>query len=304
MKINSRLYRGSADLQAILQLITCIRPRQRLADYPSLVDLEELLSLPEVQRRTRLWLTDTGQLNAYAFVDEMSNLYWEADPGQGTSFEESVLEWVIAEARRAALERRQDDLPGISCRSDDLRRMNLLEQHGFQGQPGALHLMRPLDQPIPAPVLPPGFSLRPSLGAAEAEAWVQLHRLAHGTEYMTIERRLSILNVEGFDPALDLVVAAPDGRLAAYCVGSINQRENALTGCKTGYTDPLATHPDFQRRGLCRALLCAAMALLRQRGMQTARLGTSQENQAMRKAAEAVGFQVEAESWWYELPLA
>jgi ribosomal protein S18 acetylase RimI-like enzyme len=159
-----------------------------------------------------------------------------------------------------------------------------------------------LDQPIPAPVLPSGFSLRPSLGAAEAEAWVALHRLAHKTDYMTVERRLSIIEVEGFDPRLDLVAVAPDGRLAAYCVGSISKGENELTGCKAGYTDPVATHPDFQRRGLCRALLCASMQLLRERGMEVARLGTSLENQAMRRAAEAVGFRVESETLWYELP--
>lgn len=303
MKIDSRPYQDHADLEAILQMITRIRPPQRLVDYPSRVDLEELLSLTEVQERTQLWLAGPGQLAGYALVDELSNLYWETDPGLGEAFEQSVLAWVIAQARRAAQERQEGDPPGISCRSDDARRMRLLEQHGFTRQPGALHLVRPLDQPIPTPVLPPGFSLRPSLGAAEADAWVSLHRAAHGTEYMTVERRLSILNVEDFDPALDLVAVAPDGRLAAYCVGSISHTENALTGCKNGYTDPVATHPDFQRRGLCQALLCAAMQLLRQRGMQTARLGTSQENQAMRKAAEAVGFQVEAESWWYELPL-
>jgi mycothiol synthase len=302
MSIASRPYQGTADQEAIIELLTRIRPPQRLADYPSLVDLEELFSLPEVRARTRLWITEQGRLAGYAIVDELSNLHWEADPDLGDAFEESLLEWAIAEARQAAQERQQSDPPGISCRSDDRRRLAMLERHGFRGQPGALHLGRPLDRPIPAPVLPPGFSLRPSRGAAEAEAWVALHRLAHKTDYMTVERRLSIISVEGFDPRLDLVAVTPDGRLAAYCVGSISARENELTGCKVGYTDPLATHPDFQRRGLCRALLCAAMQLLRERGMETARLSTSHENQAMRRAAEAVGYQVESETFWYELP--
>jgi ribosomal protein S18 acetylase RimI-like enzyme len=302
MSIASRPYQGTVDQEAIIQLIARIRPRQRLADYPSVVDLQELFSLAEVQRRTRLWFQDPGRLAGYAFVDDLSNLYWEADPESGSAFEGALLDWVIAEADQAAQERRQSDPPGISCRSDDRRRITLLEQRGFRGQPGALRLARSLEQPIPAPVLPPGFSLRPSRGAAEAEAWVALHRAAHQTELMTVERRLSITGVEDYDPALDLVAVAPDGRLAAYCVGSISRRENELTGCKAGYTDPAATHPDFQRRGLCRALLCAVMQLLRERGMETARLGTSRENQAMRLAAEGVGFRVESETFWYELP--
>jgi ribosomal protein S18 acetylase RimI-like enzyme len=302
MKIDGRPYQDASDLETIVQFLSRIRRRQRLADYPSVVDLQELFSLAVVQRRTRLWSQDPGRLAGYAFVDDLSNLHWEADPDLGDAFEEALLEWAIAEARQAAQERQQSDPPGISCRSDDRRRIVLLEQRGFRGQPGALHLARSLERPIPTPVLPPGFSLRPSRGAAEAEAWVALHRAAHQTELMTVERRLSIIGVTGFDPALDLVAVAPDGRLAAYCVGSISRRENELTGCKVGYTDPVATHPDFQRRGLCRALLCAVMQSLRERGMDTARLGTSRENQAMRLAAEGVGFRVESETFWYELP--
>jgi ribosomal protein S18 acetylase RimI-like enzyme len=301
MRIESHLYRNSVDLQAIIVLITQVRPRQRLADYPGLVDLQELLSLPEVQARTRLWLDEQNNLAGYAFVDEMSNLYFEAGPGVYSALEESLLDWAIVEARQAAQERQHSDTPGISCRSDDLRKMALLESRGFSRLPGALHMVRPLGDPIPAPVLPPGFTIRPGRGAEEAEAWVALHRAAHGTDYMTVERRLSIIAVDEFDPALDLVAVAPNGRLAAYCIGSISARENTLTGRKNGYTDPVATHPDFQRRGLCRALLCAVMRLLRERGMDTARLSTSQENLAMRSAAEAVGYQVEAETYWYEL---
>ena len=51
-----------------------------------------------------------------------------------------------------------------------------------------------------------------------------------------------------------------------------------------------ATHPDFQRRGLARALLLTAWHELKQRGMHTAVLGTSSENLAMQQVAQSVGF--------------
>jgi mycothiol synthase len=302
MNIQNRLYQGDPDREAIVQLITRVRPPERLADYPSLIDLQELLSLPEVKQRTRLWFDPAGRLVGYAFVDELSNLYFEANPAMGEAFDESLLDWAMAEARQAALERRESDPPGISCRSEDTQRVALLERRGFTRLPGALHLRRTLDLSVPAPVLPPGFTIRPSRGAAEAKAWVRLHRQAHGTEYMTIERRLSIIGVDDYDPALDLVAVAPDGRLAAYCVATISHSQNALTGRVDGYTDPVATHPDFQRRGLCRALLYATMRLLQERGVETVRLGTSRENLAMQGAAASAGFQVEAETFWYELP--
>ena len=63
-----------------------------------------------------------------------------------------------------------------------------------------------------------------------------------------------------------------------------------MTGRKDGHTDPIATHPDFQRLGLARALMLAGMRLLKERGMHTARLGTSQDNLAMIQTARRVGF--------------
>ena len=60
-------------------------------------------------------------------------------------------------------------------------------------------------------VLPPGFTIRPAGGAAEAEAWVVLHRAAFGTERMELEERLAMLAEPEYDPQLDLVAVAPDG---------------------------------------------------------------------------------------------
>jgi ribosomal protein S18 acetylase RimI-like enzyme len=79
--------------------------------------------------------------------------------------------------------------------------------------------------------------------------------------------------------------------LAAYCLCTISQEENALTGNKVGYTDPIGAHPDFQRRGLSRALLLTGLRLLKERGMERAALSTWGGNIAMQKTAESVGFQ-------------
>jgi ribosomal protein S18 acetylase RimI-like enzyme len=102
-----------------------------------------------------------------------------------------------------------------------------------------------------------------------------------------------------YERELDLVAVAPDGRLAAYVFGHYNREEMALCGQKIGFTDPVATHPDFQGKGLARALLLEAQRRLKERGMQAARLGTSSENIAMQKAAEAAGFCVVDQSYHY-----
>lgn len=83
MSIVNCLYRGTCDLDAILNLFTTFRPRSRLADYPSAADLLALLSMAEVQRRTRLWFDQRGQFARYAFVDELCNLCWEDKGSSG-----------------------------------------------------------------------------------------------------------------------------------------------------------------------------------------------------------------------------
>ncbi len=161
-------------------------------------------------------------------------------------------------------------------------------------------MLRDLTRPIPEVVLPAGFAIRCVTGEEEAPALAELHRAAFGSDYMTTENRLAMMRVPEYDPSLDLVVVAPDGRLAAYCMCSISEEENRITGRKEGQTDPVATHPRFQKMGLARALLLKGLHLLRDRGMDFAGLGTSSENIAMQKTAESVGFYVTLRKIWFE----
>jgi ribosomal protein S18 acetylase RimI-like enzyme len=91
-------------------------------------------------------------------------------------------------------------------------------------------------------------------------------------------------------------------RLYTYCTCSISEEENAHTGRNEGYTDPVATHPDFQRCGLAHALLLTGLHLLKRRGVGIAALGTSSANVAMQRTAESVGFGVQSATIWFAKP--
>jgi len=110
---------------------------------------------------------------------------------------------------------------------------------------------------------------------------------------MTTEKRLAIRNTSEYDPSLDLVAIAPDETVAANCICSVNETN------KVGNTDPIMTHPRFQRLGLARALLLAGLKLLKERGMISAHLGTSGNNVPMRKTAGSVGFRIESKTIWF-----
>jgi mycothiol synthase len=290
-----RPYADAPDLQAMIGLLIAARPAERIADYPSVVDLREMLGTSEGRANTRLWEGADGPLVGFAIVRATyGSLLFEVAPW---AIDSDVVAQMIAWGE----ERVRSAEPGLdepivlraSSRDDNTGRMALLERYGFVRQDEhTLHMVRPLGEPIPEPQGPKGFVIRHVEGEHEVEALVALHRAAFGTQNLTVEARLSWMRTPEYDPALDLVAVAPDGVLAAYVFCSISHEENGLTGRKDGYTDPVATHPAFQRQGLARALLLTGFGLLKRRGMEHARTGTSSSNTAMQWTAKSVGFRI------------
>jgi ribosomal protein S18 acetylase RimI-like enzyme len=281
----------------VLNLVRAARAPERLADYPGLNDLEEQLPQPEVQANARLWFAD-DQPVAFAFVDPWDNLWFDTLPAHEAALGDEIVQFGV-ECVRARLEGEPGTLE-TNCAEANAARRAFLEAHGFTTLPEqTLTFARPLSGPIPDPVLPPGYLIRLLKGREEAEAAAALHRAAFGSDYMTTENRLAMMETSEYCPEMDLVAVTPDGELAAYAMGFIPVEENAKTGRREGCVDPIATHPDHQRLGLARALLLTGMRMLQKRGMETVKFGTSSENVGMQKTAAACGFQVESRKFWF-----
>jgi len=291
-RISSHLYQDEKDFQIILDLLAKVRPPTHLNDYPVKVDIEENLASEEIRANTRLWFDD-GKPVGWAYVDEFNNLRWEIDGQYGERIGAEIVEWGESCIRKKLANGETSTLDA-SCREDYAERISFLKRHGFrQTQDTTIYMTRPLSEPIPEPELPQGFVIRPIKGTEEAEAVASMHRAAFGTEYMTTESRLVIMNTSEYDPSLDLLVIAPNETVAAYCTCSVNDQT------KVGLTDPVAAHPSYQRMGLARALLLKGMQMLKERGMKSAHLGTSGDNTSMQKTAESVGFTVEYRTIWF-----
>lgn len=299
----TRSYSDSNDLRHITELLCEVRPPERIGDYPGLVDLHELLCLPAIQAGTCLWFDQHDQLVAFALVDSYNNLlleYREANP----DIQAELVHWGVECVTRKSHGAEEALTLDAICREEDTNRITLLERHGFLRQPiRSLRLARSLREPIPLPAVPTAFEIRPMRGREEVEAWVELHRAAFGTQHMTVEERFAMMTGPGYDPQLDLVVVAPDGRLAAYCMCQVSRDENARTGRNEGHVDHVATHPDYQRRGLAKALILAGLRLLQERGVETAIMGTSSENEKMQRVAMAVGFRIDSTRIWFAKPI-
>ncbi len=285
----------------MIDLLVATRAAERITDYPSVVDLQEILALKHVQDNTRLWFAAPEQIVGFAFVDHYHNLHFEFDQlAAHPSIELDIADWGTACIRRAIQERGESLALDASCRNDDGERIALFGRNGFVMQEmHTLHMVRLLDEPIPRPQLAASFSMRNVAGEQEVESVVALHRAAFGSENMTNEERLAMMRLPDYDSELDLLAITQYGKFAAYCLCSIRQEENRHSGRDEGYIDTVATHPDFQRRGLARALLLTGLHRLKQRGVTIAMLGTSSENLAMRRSAQAVGFRPHSTTLWF-----
>ncbi len=174
------------------------------------------------------------------------------------TFAEQTL-WTHMQAAGVAKEGVESDV--MAC---DTVRMEILAQQGYTiGEPYVFLVTRSLAGPIPNATLPEGFTMRNVEGLQEAEALGVVHGSAFGSHWQPGEY-LKVMQTPGYQMDRELVVVAPDGRLATFLLYGLDPitRSGAfpLVGC----------HTEFQRRGLTRALMYEGMRRMQAAGMTTA----------------------------------
>jgi len=295
-----RPYARQKDLKSMVALVSA-RPPQRVTDYPSIIDLNEMLGTPGPRDDVQLWEDEDGAIAGFAILDYTNNLRFEVRHGAASrAIAGQMIGWALDRVRQST---HQESEPGpliSSCRDDYVERVELLERAGFVRKEWYLvHLVRSLAEPIPAAQVPKGFTVRTVAGEHEAGMLAELHRAAFGTEQISAEERLSWMRTPEYDPELDLLAVAPDGVFAAYALLHVSVQENALSGRQEGHVGSVGTRPAFRGMGLARALLLAGLSLLRQRGLETACTSTGSWNLAMQRVARSVGFQTQGRTLFF-----
>ena len=136
----------------------------------------------------------------------------------------------------------------------------------------------------PAPV-PPGFSITsladgmPGDHEGIAECVAAAFRTTHD-----VERSLrSIEDNPLFRPEMSVFARSPDGRVAAYCRGTVDPR-NGISSI-----DPVCTHPDFQRLGLGKAIVLACFESQRKADGQWSYIGSAPDPAPGNRLYRALG---------------
>jgi mycothiol synthase len=101
----------------------------------------------------------------------------------------------------------------------------------------------------------------------------------------TMKMRKCKGDTQALPSEFDLVVTAPDGSFAGFCVGwFVPQRRIAQI-------EPLGVHPRFHQRGLGRILLLEILRRFKEHGANSAVVETDVDRTSARRAYESVGFQ-------------
>jgi ribosomal protein S18 acetylase RimI-like enzyme len=169
---------------------------------------------------------------------------------------------------------------------DSLMRAWLVEQ-GFALASRDAHLICDLAAPRPAAQLPDGYVVRSSRGLAEVaqRACAQYNAFDNSAAFeVYLQRFTRFMQTPVYDPAWDLVVAAPDGQIGAFCIAWPDP------SIGVGLFEPVGTHPNFQRKGLGKAVMLEALDRLQKLGMQQAIVTTGEDNLPAIRLYEAVGF--------------
>jgi len=159
---------------------------------------------------------------------------------------------------------------------------------GFQEVPehAMLSMECDLERDLPQASLPENYTLR-KVEPGDAFQRAQAQHLAFEAD-MPFEEYLDkyrhFMDSPGFARGREWIVAAPDGRVASFCMAWPD------SASRIGQIDTVGTHPEFQRKGFARAVMGAGLRDLQSAGMHTARICVQAGNLAAIGLYEGLGF--------------
>ncbi len=302
-----RPYQGESDLQLLIDLFDACERVDKLEFSISLDRLRLELENPSVDRvrDLALWENVQGRLIGFGQVDILEastdnladgNLWFFVHPtARNGDLERQILTW--AEHRMQDVGRERQGQPKLFTwsRNTRLDRVATIEQHGFTKSRQFWFLTQSLDRTIPSPHLPTGFTIRHVNAAQEAQAWVDLHNRCFFGSWnyhpLTVENYQLRLQDAEYIPELDLVALDPDRKFAAACYCAIHAAHNTFLGRQEAWIALLFTSPDFQRRGLAKAMLFHALDRLKSQHIEITKIGVDSENAyGARQLYESIGF--------------
>lgn len=291
MAIKQSPYSGERDWPAVAELIASDTNFCHRTDFSWRLCSTSL----EDPQNAAVWEDETGAIKIFAALQfPWLNLDYAIHPDiRNWDIETRVIQWGETRLRQIAQETSSQFPFNIGVFAHEHERMRFLEDHGYaRWEHHMVVLSRSLTE-LPAPEIPTGFMIRPLAGEAEVEAYAALQRAAFDSTNMTAAWRGRTLRSPLYNPDLDLVAVAPDGRLVGFCIWWFDPKSGIAQ------IEPLGVHPDFQRLGLSQALMLEGLRRVTAHGAKTARVETYSFSEPALAAYKAAGFEEKTQEFKY-----
>jgi mycothiol synthase len=303
-----RLYRDESDLDAMRGLLRQGRLANNGTYYVHPGDLNWWLFYPpleyDIWQSIYLWDDPDKhvQIMAWALISPVGSTFdvFLRPELRGSPLAWEMYTWAVRRLTSVAKSRGREHIGVYWIAEEDTLLRGWLTHQGFELAKRDVHLVCELAVPGPAARVPDGYVVRSSHGLAEA---VQQARAQYGAFSSTaeferyVQRFTRFMQSPIYDPELDVVAVSPDGQVGAFCI----VWPDPLTG--VGLFEPVGTHPDFQRKGLGKAVMLEGLDRLQGLGMRQAIVSTQEDNLPAIKLYESVGFRIIRRLLYYKLEI-
>jgi ribosomal protein S18 acetylase RimI-like enzyme len=294
LSLKPRPYRGLPDFMRMASILTVGRKTTRQAYYVHIGDLSWWMFYTdhdETHWSRHICLWEQGErVVGWSLLDpDWSSFDVYLLPELcGSRQEDEVLDWTIQQAADNALIQGSPFIRTVWVSEYDQDRIDLLTARGFVPDEDFMWCMEcPLAGPLPEIPLPDNFRIRSLQGESEVQLRAAASHAAFGSArpFETYWPRYQrFMHSPVYNPNFDLVIEAPDGSLAAFCViwpDPVNH---------VGLFEPVGTQPQFQRLGLGRGIVMAGLRRLQACGMARAMVCVESSNPGALKLYQAAGF--------------
>ena len=298
MKLQARPYREPADLIPMRQLLMAGTQAKIPASYmhPGCLDWDTHYSPDEQENRRNLQLWE--RVDEEPPIVEAWAMFWRHEgtfdlfvsPAlHGTPLHATVMDEYVAWAEARAQAAGIKQISPFWAIDFDTVLVRLMQERGF--------VITPVD--LPAPLFERTLDALPTIGLPDGFTVQGVHNLddgrlravvTHGAfrpndDWETYAAEYAqFIGSAVYDGERDLFVRSPDGRGASAC-GIWFDEVN-----KVGLFEPVATHPDFQGKGLGKAVMAEGLRRMKAAGMQRAIVGFDPNNAAALALYTAMGF--------------
>jgi ribosomal protein S18 acetylase RimI-like enzyme len=218
------------------------------------------------REHAHLWRSASGALLGFCIGEYTGDSAFLQVHPQFRSIEDAMLEWL--ETSWAA----GKESVGTYAYTYDTPRLELLGRRGYAdaGESGRTYTFD-LARRYPVAALPAGFRIATLAEDRNVESHIAAVRSAFGRATLDRDWFETKITAPSYAPEWELAVISPEGERVAFCLAWLDEHNQVAE------IDPIGTRPEYQRRGLGKALVAECFRRLRADGMRYAYIGAGPE---------------------------